>query len=86
MAAYKEISIRKVLGAMPANIIVILSKDFLMLVIIASLVAFPVAWWAMHAWLQNLAGSIAFFIAIVTISYHAIRSAFINLIKSLKPE
>jgi len=49
----KEIGIRKVLGAMPGNIIRILSKDFLILITIASLIAFPVAWWAMHEWLQN---------------------------------
>ena len=95
----KEISIRKVLGAMPGNIIKILSKDFLILVIIASLIAFPVAWWAMHKWLQNfsyrvqiswwvflLAGFIAAFIAMLTISYQAIKAAIANPVKSLKTE
>jgi putative ABC transport system permease protein len=93
----KEISIRKVLGASPGNIILILSKDFLRLVIIASLVAFPLAGWAMYAWLQNFAyrialswwiflsaGLLAAFIAIVTISYQAIKAAVANPVKSLK--
>ena len=95
----KEISIRKVLGAMPGNIIKILSKDFLMLVIIASLIAFPIAWWAVYKWLQNfsyriniswwiflLAGSIAAFIAMLTISYQAIKAAIANPVTSLKAE
>jgi putative ABC transport system permease protein len=51
----REISIRKVLGAGPGNIMLILSKDFLVLILVASLVAFPVAWWAMCSWLQNFA-------------------------------
>ena len=95
----KEISIRKVLGAMPGNIIVVLSKDFLILIVIASLIAFPIAWWAMYKWLQNfsyridiswwvflLAASIAAMIAMLTISYQAIKAAFANPVKSLKTE
>ena len=95
----KEISIRKVLGAMPRNIIMILSADFLRLVIIASFIAFPVAWWAMHSWLQNfnyrtniswwiflLAGSMSVIIAMFTIGYQAIRASVSNPIKSLKTE
>jgi putative ABC transport system permease protein len=95
----KEISIRKVIGAMPGNIVMILSRDFLTLVIIASGIAFPVAWWAMHKWLQNfayrvnlswwvflLAGSIAVLIAMLTISYQAIKAAFANPLKSLKTD
>jgi putative ABC transport system permease protein len=95
----KEISIRKILGAMPGNIILILSKDFLTLVIIASLIAYPVAWWAMYKWLQNfsyrvdiswwvflLGGSIAAMIAILTICYQAIKVAIANPAKSLKSE
>ncbi len=95
----KEISIRKVLGAMPGNIIMILSKDFLTLVAIASLIAFPLAWWAMNTWLQNfsyriniswwvflLAGFIAAAIAMLTISYQAIKAAIANPVKSLKTE
>jgi putative ABC transport system permease protein len=95
----KEIGIRKVLGAMPGNIIVILSKDLLKLIIIASLMAFPLAWWAMYKWLQNfsyrvdiswwvflLAGSIAAIISMLTISYQAIKAAIANPVKSLKAE
>src|ERR1035438_2135846 len=95
----KEISIRKVLGAMPGNIIVVLSKDFLILIVIATLIAFPIAWWAMYKWLQNfsyridiswwvflLAASIAAMIAMLTISYQAIKAAFANPVKSLKTE
>jgi putative ABC transport system permease protein len=95
----KEISIRKVLGAMPRNIIIILSKDFLILVIVASLIAFPVALWVMYKWLQNfsyrvdvswwvflLAGSIAALIAMLTISYQAIKAAIVNPAKTLKTE
>ena len=51
----KEIGIRKVLGASVSNVVTLLSKDFLVLVIIASVLAFPVAWWAMHKWLQDFA-------------------------------
>ena len=95
----REISIRKVLGAMPGNIIKILSKDFLVLIIIASLIAFPVAWWAMNKWLQNfsyrvniswwifiLAGLIAAVIAMLTISYQAIKAAGANPVRSLRTE
>ena len=95
----KEISIRKVLGAMPRNIIMILSKDFLILVVIASLIAFPIAWWAMYKWLQNFsyrvdiswwiflsAGLIAAMIAMLTISYQAIKAAIANPVNSLKTE
>lgn len=95
----KEIGIRKVLGADTQNIIFILSKDFLKLVIIATLIAFPVAWWAMHSWLQDfayridiswwiflLAGSIATLIAIFTISFQAIKAAVANPVKSLRTE
>ncbi len=95
----KEISIRKVLGAMPGDIMMILSQDFLKLIVIASLIAFPIAWWAMHKWLQNFSyrldtswwiflsgGLIAAVIAMLTISYQAIKAAFSNPVKSLKTE
>jgi putative ABC transport system permease protein len=95
----KEIGIRKVLGATVANIVSMLSKDFLKLVIIAAFIAFPVAWWAMYKWLQDFAyridmgwwiflaaGSITIFIALATISYKAIRSALSNPVKSLRTE
>ena len=95
----KEIGIRKVLGADTQNIIFILSKDFLKLVMIATLIAFPIAWWAMHSWLQNfayrvniswwiflLAGLIAAFIAMFTISFQSIKAAIANPVKSLRSE
>ncbi|MFN2458930.1 MAG: ABC transporter permease, partial [Chitinophagaceae bacterium] len=95
----KEIGIRKVLGATVTNIVGILSKDFLKLVIIAALIAFPIAWWAMSTWLQNfayriniswwiflLAIGIALFIALATISFQAIKAAVANPVKNLRTE
>jgi putative ABC transport system permease protein len=95
----REIGIRKVLGATPARIIFILSNDFLRLVVISLMIAFPVAGWAMHKWLQNfayrvdidwwifaLAGGAAIFIAFATISFQAIKAALTNPIKSLRTE
>ena len=95
----KEIGIRKVLGATTGNIMIILSKDFLKLVIISALIAFPVAGWAMHRWLQDfayhtpisawiflLAGSIAAVIALLTISFNAIKAAVANPVNSLRSE
>ncbi|GGB25182.1 ABC transporter permease [Puia dinghuensis] len=95
----KEMSIRKVLGAMPSTIILILSKDFLVQIGIAALIAFPIAWWAMHAWLQNfayrvtiswwvfiLAASLAALIAMLTISFQTIKAAIENPVKNLQSE
>lgn len=95
----KEIGVRKVLGASISSIIVILTKDFVKLVLIAALIAFPIAWWAMHNWLKDfayhieikwwvfaLAGIIAITIALLTISYQTIRAALMNPVKSLKTE
>jgi putative ABC transport system permease protein len=95
----KEIGIRKVLGASVGNITGMLSKDFLKLVLIASVIAFPVAWWAMHKWLEDFAyrvniswwiflvsGMIALVIAIVTVSFQAIKAAMANPVKSLRTE
>ena len=95
----KEIGVRKVLGATVPNLVTMLSKDFLKLVGIASLIAFPVAWWVMHQWLQDfayrisiswwvfvVAGIIALLIAILTISYQAIKAAIANPVKSLRTE
>jgi putative ABC transport system permease protein len=95
----KEIGIRKVLGASVSNIIGMLSKDFLKLVVLAALIAFPVAWWAMHTWLQDfayrvniswwvfvVAGAAAILIAIVTVSFQAMKAALANPVKSLKTE
>ncbi len=95
----KEIGVRKVLGASVPNLVTLLSKDFIKLVFIASLVAFPVAWWAMHSWLQDfayrieiewwvfvLAAIIALFIALATVSFQAIKAARANPVKSLRSE
>jgi len=95
----KEIGVRKVLGASVTNITSLLSKDFVKLVFIASIVAFPVAWWAMHDWLQNYryrieiswwiflaAAALAMIIALITISFQAIRAAVANPVRSLRTE
>jgi putative ABC transport system permease protein len=95
----KEIGIRKVLGASVASINGLLSKDFLKLVLLAICVASPLAWWAMHNWLQQfayrisiqwwvfgLAGAAAVLTAVVTVSYHGLRAAIANPVKSLRSE
>jgi predicted permease len=95
----KEIGIRKVLGASVAGITQLLTKDFLKLVIAAIVIASPVALWAMNSWLQGfayrinvswwmfaLAGLIAVGIALITISWQAVRSAVANPVKSLRTE
>ena len=95
----KEIGIRKTLGASVAGITRLLSKDFLQLVVIACLVAFPVAWWTMHNWLQSYeyrivirwwvfvaTGASAMLIALITISFQSIKAALANPVKSLRTE
>ena len=95
----KEIGIRKVLGASAQGLAGLLSKDFIQLVAISCLIAFPVAWWMMHNWLQDYeyrveiswwifiaAGLLAIFIALITVSFQAIRAAFMNPVKSLRTE
>jgi putative ABC transport system permease protein len=95
----KEIGVRKVLGASVGNIVSMLSKNFLMLVILSSLIAFPFAWWAMNKWLQDFAfrinigwwvfiaaGLSAVVIALATISFQAIKAAIVNPVKSLRAE
>jgi putative ABC transport system permease protein len=95
----KEIGVRKVLGATVFNLASLLSKDFVKLVLIANGIAFPIAWWATSTWLQEyayhievkwwvfaLAGVSALLIAIVTVSYQAIRAAMGNPVKSLRTE
>jgi len=95
----KEIGIRKVLGASVASITAMLSKDFLILVLIALLVASPIAWYCMNQWLQGfayrvsiswwifaLAGSAAILIALITVSFQAIKAALANPVKSLRSE
>jgi putative ABC transport system permease protein len=95
----KEIGIRKILGASGAKIAAMLSKDFLSLVLISILLAFPVAWWVMNKWLQSfayrihiswwiflIAGAAAIFIALITISFQTIKAALANPVKSLRSE
>lgn len=95
----KEIGIRKVLGATTAALAGLLSKDFLQLVCISCLVAFPVAWWVMHNWLQSYeycieirwwifltAGLLAILIALLTVSFQAVKAAIANPVKSLRAE
>jgi putative ABC transport system permease protein len=95
----KEIGIRKVLGASVGGIVQLISKDFLKLVIIAIIIATPVAWWATNKWLQGfeyrvnvawwvfvLAGILALLIAFVTVSFQAIKAAIANPVKSLRSE
>lgn len=95
----KEIGIRKVLGASVSDVWAMLSKGFLKLVMIASLIAFPVGWWAMNKWLQGfafriqiswwvfaIAGLAAILIALVTVSFQAIKAAIANPVESLRTE
>ncbi len=98
-ARIKEIGVRKVLGATVTDITALLSRDFLKLVGIALLIAIPIAWWATHRWLQDyeyrvdirwwyfaLAGLAALVIALLTVSWQALRAAFSNPVKSLRSE
>jgi putative ABC transport system permease protein len=95
----KEIGIRKVLGASIGQVTQMLSKEFLKLVLIASLIAFPAAWWAMNKWLQSFAYRItiswwvffvaafaALLIAVITVSFQSIKAAIANPVKSLRTE
>ncbi|WP_247233127.1 ABC transporter permease [Telluribacter sp. SYSU D00476] len=95
----KEIGIRKVLGASVASIVAMLSQDFMKLVLLALVIAAPVAWYAMDRWLQDfayridipwwafvLAGVLAVLIAFLTVSYQSIRAALMNPVRSLRSE
>lgn len=95
----KEIGVRKVLGADTSGIVAMLTKDFVKLVLMALLVAFPAAWFLMNKWLDNyvyrieiswwmfaIAGMAAIMISIITISYQSIRAALSNPVESLKTE
>ncbi|HVW15142.1 MAG TPA: ABC transporter permease [Mucilaginibacter sp.] len=95
----REIGIRKVLGASSISITTMLSTEFLRLVLIAIIIAFPFTWFAMHKWLQDfayridmpwwvfiLAGVVALLIAFITISFQAIKAALANPVKSLRSE
>jgi putative ABC transport system permease protein len=95
----KEIGIRKVLGASVSGITTLLSKDFLKLVLVAVVIASPVAWWVMNKWLEDFtyrinigiwifiaAGVVALLIALLTVSFQAIKAAIANPVKSLRTE
>ncbi|MEE9372284.1 MAG: ABC transporter permease [Saprospiraceae bacterium] len=96
---YKEIGIRKVLGASVTEVVGLLSKDFIKLVIIALILAVPISWWLMDKWLANfvfridmdfstfmIGGLIALLIAFVTISFQSIKAAVANPVESLRSE
>ncbi len=96
---YKEIGVRKVLGSSVKGIVLLLSKDLLKPVIIATCIAMPAGYWAMNKWLENFAyktsvnwrvfllvGLITFFIALLTVSMKAIKAAMANPVKSLRME
>jgi putative ABC transport system permease protein len=95
----KEIGIRKVMGASVQHIVGLLSRHFIKLVLIANLIAWPLAWWVLHRWLQDyayrvdiswwvfiLAGVMALLIALVTVSILAVRAAVANPVESLRTE
>jgi len=95
----KEFGIRKVLGASPAILFSLLSREFLLLVLIALAIASPVAWLTMNNWLQDyqyrinitwsifvIAGLVALTIALLTVSFQAVKSAIANPVKSLRTE
>ncbi len=95
----KEIGIRKVLGASVRSVAGLLSLEFVKLVCIACLIAFPVSWWLLHNWLQGynyriqiswwiflIAGAAAIIIAVLTVSFQAIKAAVANPVKSLRTE
>ena len=95
----KEIGVRKVLGASVSNILIMISKDFVKLVLIASILAFPIAWWSMNRWLEDFAYRIdiawwvfaaaavlALVIALFTVSFQALKAAMSNPVKSLRTE
>jgi putative ABC transport system permease protein len=95
----KEVGIRKVLGASIQNIVGLLSKHFIKLVLIANLIAWPIAWFALNRWLQDyayriniswwvfvFAGITSMVIALITVSFQAIKTAISNPVKSLRTE
>src|SRR5205085_10160090 len=95
----KEIGIRKVLGANVTTITALLTKEFLRPVFISLFIAIPVAWWAMYKWLEDfayrinkswtvfaVAGFIAIFLAVTTVSFQTLKAAWTSPVKSLRSE
>lgn len=95
----KEIGIRKVLGASVSGIVAMLSRDFLKLVLLANLIAWPVAWYGMHRWLEDfayrtdiswwifgVAAVMALVVALFTVCFHATKAAVANPVKALRSE
>ena len=95
----KEIGVRKVLGASVFNITALLSKEFLALVVISIIIASPIAWYAMHLWLQGysyrinvqwwvfvMAGMLSVVVSLITVSFQAVKAAIANPVKSLRTE
>jgi putative ABC transport system permease protein len=95
----KEIGVRKVLGASVASIVSLLSKDFVKLVLIAIVIASPIAWYVMNQWLQNFAykididwwvfafaGLLSLTVALLTIGFQSIKAGLMNPVKSLESE
>lgn len=96
---FKEIGVRRVLGANVDSIVLLLSKDFLRLVLVASIIAFPIAWYAMTHWLADfayrvniqwwvfmLAAALALVVALATVSFHAVKASIANPVTSLRSE
>jgi putative ABC transport system permease protein len=95
----KEIGVRKVLGASVPSLVSLLSRDFLKLVLIAILIASPLAWYAMHQWLKDFSykieiewwmfvvvGLLGTLVALLTVSFQSIKAALMNPVKSLRSE
>jgi putative ABC transport system permease protein len=95
----KEIGIRKVLGAAESHIVFLLSREFILLVLLANLVAWPIAYWTMRNWLQDFAyrtplqwelflagGALALIISLLTVSFQAIKAALANPVEALRYE
>jgi putative ABC transport system permease protein len=95
----KEISIRKVMGASASQMVVLMSRDFTLLILVAFFIATPLAWYLLNSWLEGFAnrividasfviisGAIAFVIAFITISFQSIRAATENPVKAMRSE
>jgi putative ABC transport system permease protein len=95
----KEIGVRKTLGASTSSIVRMLSKDFMQLLVIAAVLAFPLSWWVMDRWLRHFAyhigisvwvfvftGGVVVVIALATVSFHAVKAAMANPVKSLRAD